>query len=218
MGNRIKSIAEGLLGRTLTGEDGRSLQEIEQMAQTLGCQLPWILKEFYLLVGHNEQFMSAFQSFPEPYWADNKLIFLEENQCVCYWGIDKKDIANDDPLVYVCNDIEEASPVWYLEEITLSGFLEVILYYQFAMGGYEYIGCAYESEFESTEEYILFLNELTAGWEKVVSHNGLDIYQKDHKLIWHYLNTDGSIGDTLYVSALTEEEYNYFEPYELNML
>ena len=54
------------------------------------------------------------------------MVFLEENQEVCIWGI---NIYEEDPIVY-----QNANDEWYSEEVKLSEFLYIIMYYQCAQG------------------------------------------------------------------------------------
>jgi hypothetical protein len=52
---------------------------------------------------------------------DDRLVFLEENQRVCYWGISKDDLNALDPRIWR-GDI--ADPIkWRREELPLSQFL-----------------------------------------------------------------------------------------------
>jgi hypothetical protein len=59
--------------------------------RTLGQVLPEPLTEFYCLVGNLPQFTSAFEEFAVPEQlrdVDGLLMFLDENQGVCSWGVD----------------------------------------------------------------------------------------------------------------------------------
>ena len=217
MKNEIKSIAESLLSRDLITEDGMSISEIENVEKKLGCKIPTILKGFYNLVGNLDMFMSAFQDFPEPYLLGEKIVFLEENQGVCYWGINKDNVS-ELPTVYVCTDIETENFEWNSEDVNLREFLNIIMYLQCAEGGYEYGSAVYESNFENRETYEIFLSDKTVDWEKVVDHNGFVSYQKGDKLIWHFSNSEGKMEDTLYASTLTEESMTELELLGFNEL
>jgi len=217
MKNEIKYIAESLINRDLITEDGMSISEIENVEKKLGCKIPTILKEFYNLVGNLDMFMSAFQDFPEPYLLGEKIVFLEENQGVCYWGINKDNVS-ELPTVYVCTDIETENFEWNSEDVNLREFLNIIMYLQCAEGGYEYGSAVYESDFENRETYEKFLSDKTVGWEKVVDHNGFVSYQKGDKLIWHFSNSEGKMEDTLYASTLTEESMTELELLGFNEL
>ena len=211
MDNKIKTIAENLLGRRLTEKDGMNISEIEKVEVSLGLKLPSALREFHLLVGNLEMFTSSFEQFVEPYIQDEMLVFLEENQGVCSWGVNIHDIEN--PTVYMCTEIEAENPEWYSEEVTLTDFLTILMYYQCAQGGYECGSAVYESNFDSKEKYVEFLANLTKDYKKVVEHNGLVIYQSGGKLIWHFTDDEGDLADTIFASTRTAEDMKELEIY-----
>ncbi len=213
MGIKINDIAESILGRDLTEEDGINHIIIESLEKNLGQKIPPVLKQFYTAVGNLDMFMSSFESFPEPYIVKDKIVFLEENQGVCFWGVNRNDVDNQSKIVYVCTDIEAENPGWYSEEVSLSDFLEIVMYYQCTQGGYKHGSAIYKRNFNSGEEYISFYNHLIIGWEKVVAHNGLIIYQKNEMLIWHFTDKDGNLEDTIFASTLTDEKMKELEPY-----
>jgi len=211
--NKIKKIAENILGRPLVKEDGVSIHEIKNIENKLELELPTVLVEFYSTIGNLDIFMSSFEYFPEPYLIEDKIVFLEENQGVCFWGISKNKEDYEKQTVYVCTDIEVENIEWHSENINLSDFLEIIMYYQCAQGGYECGSAVYECNFANREKYTLFLANLVTGWRKVVSHNGLVIYQKEGKLIWHFTDDKGNLGDTIFASTRTNTEVEELEPY-----
>ncbi|BAT40460.1 hypothetical protein [Escherichia albertii] len=221
----MKTVAENLLGRALVSGDGFELSEIAQVEHNLGLRFPNPLKQFWHLVGRLPMFMSSFEVFLQPsavFIEDDYLIFQEENQSVCYWGIKSSEIENSDANVYQYINDDADSPEWYSENISLSAFLKMLMYYQCAQGGYQF-GCViYYSDFKSKDDYRQFLINTTASWLKVVEHriesNGLAIYLKGTNLIWHFTDQNGDIDDTIYVSSLTldgvkklEKEYGFCE-------
>ena len=208
MERTIKQVAENLLGRALTEEDGMNVAEIEQTEISLGLTLPETLRDFYLLVGNVEMFISSFECFIKPSLESNKLVFLEENQSVCYWATDALDAENG--MVYVCNDLEADTPEWHPEKVTLNEFLQILMYYQCAQGGYEYGSAVYECNFDSRDKYVQFLAEVTKEYEKVVEHNGLVIYWRPGKLLWHFADENNNIEDTIFASTLTADDMREF--------
>lgn len=216
--DNIQTAAESLLGRALKSSDGMKASEVEAAQSHCKCIFPEALNAFYRLLGNLSMFMSSFQNFIEPHRKGDYLVFLEENQGVCYWGINIYEMANEDVKVYMCTDINAENPEWYPEEITLREFLTVIMYYQCAQGGYQY-GCAiYKSDFEHEDEYLAFLKDVTEGWTKVVEHNGLVIYIRNTVLIWHFLNKDGSVGDIIFASSLKKKAIKELEKYGFDEL
>jgi hypothetical protein len=199
----IRQIAEKLLGRSLTNNDGFDVETIENAETKLGQSIPAILKEFYITVGRLDIFMSSFQRFLKPedlFYEDGKLVFLEENQNVCYWGVNITDT-----LVYQTQNIDNA--VWYSEEILLSDFLQMIMYGQCAEGGYPFSGAIYDMDQDELTEFIA---EITIkNWQKVVDHNNWIIYENNRKLIWYFTDEDGNLSEDypLFVSAQTKEDF-----------
>lgn len=204
MNDKIKLIAESLLGRRLTPKDGLDCSEIESLEESLGMSLPDPLRDFHLLVGNLDIFISSFEEFVEPYVLGEKLVFLEENQGVCYWATDVQSTQNN--TVFVCTDIESDNHEWYSENTNLTDFIIILMYYQCAQGGYECGSAVYESNFNSVEEYNQYLSDIVVGYLKVVEHNGLVIYQKDGTLIWHFTDEEGKLADTIYTSTRTKIE------------
>ncbi len=218
MTDKIQTAAESLLGRALKNKDGMSAREVETAQSHCGCAFPEALSVFYRLLGNLNAFMSSFQIFIEPYRKGDYLIFLEENQGVCYWGINIHEMVNEDVKIYMCTDIDAEQPEWYSEEITLEEFLIAIMYYQCAQGGYQYGSAIYKSDFEHEAEYLAFLKDVTEGWIKAVDHNGLVIYRRNTALIWHFLNEDGGIGDIVFASSLKENAIKELEQYGFDEL
>ncbi|MDR2039541.1 MAG: SMI1/KNR4 family protein [Bacteroidales bacterium] len=212
MKKTIEEIAQSLIGRNLSKEDGIDNYLVEKAENRLGIKFPAALKNFYTSVGNMEIFTSSFECFVHPdelEMSGDKLIFLEENQGVCFWAI---SAGNNDEMVYMCTDIEEDEPEWY-PEVSMEEFLKVVMYLQCAQGGFEYGSAVYESNFADRKEYEQYLEETTQDWDKVVEHNGFVAFQKDDKLIWYFYDKDGKIDDILYASTRTEERQKELDEY-----
>ena len=211
MDGKIKTTAEKILGRRLIEKDGLNISEIEVVEKSLGIKLPTILRDFHLLVGNLDMFISSFEQFVKPYIKGEMLVFLEENQGVCYWGVNIRNPENE--LVFMCTDLEIENSEWYSEKVTLTEFLTILMYYQCAQGGYEHGSAVYESNFDSKEKYLQFLTDIIVEYEKVVEHNGLVVYQNGRKLIWHFVNEEGDLADTIFASTRTAQEMKELEIY-----
>jgi len=211
MDSKIKTIAESILGRHLAKKDGLSISEIETVENSLGLKLPAVLRDFHLLVGNLDMFISSFEQFVEPYIKGEMLVFLEENQGVCYWGVNIHDTESS--TVYMCTDMETENLEWYSEEVTLTDFLIILMYFQCAQGGYEHVSAVDESNFDSRENYMQFLADITVDYKKVVEHNGLVIYQNGGKLIWHFTDEKGNLADTIFASTRTAKDMKELEKY-----
>lgn len=208
--NTINSLAERLLGRALTKNDGVRPSELDKVELKLGFTLPKILRDLYLLAGKNTMLMESFNRFALPSQLqrdENKIVFLEENQNICYWGFEI-NLENHNPKVYQLLNENE----WYEEQIPLIEFLTVMLYYQCAQGGYEYFGIS-----TITDEDLEILTHTE--WEDVVRYNGLQMYWKPDCLLWYtYDNENNRIND-IYFSARTEEVFRaHIQKYELEVL
>jgi len=209
MNSQIKIIAEKILGRPLSQKDGMSRSKINTIEKSLGRKLPTVLKEFYLLVGKMDMFMSSFELFITPSMKDGILVFLEENQGVCHWGVNIRD--GDNAVVFQCADIESDNPEWYSEEVNLTDFLTIQMYYQYVQDDCEYGGAVDASRFDDNKKYLQFLTNVTIGYEKVVDHNGLVIYQNDGKLIWHLTDSEGQLADSILAVARTADDMKELE-------
>ena len=218
MNKTITEIAESILMRSLKPEDGMFVSAIEEVENRLNVNIPILLKQFYLSVGNLEMFMNSFESFTEPYIVDDKLVFLEENQGVCFWGIKISDLNNDNQEVFMCTDIEQENTEWFSENVLLTEFLKILMYYQMAQGGYEYGNAIYENSYNSRNEYLAHIDRIVKNWDKVVEHNGLVIYQQQDKLIWYFTNKKGAIENIIYASTLTEQSSNQLAEYGFSEL
>lgn len=130
---------------------------------------------------------------------DGKIVFLEENQGVCYWATDAQS------KVYQTTDLDD--PDWYEEDPSdLEEFLRITLYYQMAQGGYPFCGMIPGDDFSSPEDIQTIINEMNG--KIVVDISGLKIFIiSDQVLIW-YLNEDGTLPDPgVFLSTLHEDTF-----------
>jgi hypothetical protein len=196
----VKETAEKLLKRPLEKDDGINIESINEIEFIIDTKLPKSLKDFYINIGNNKLFTRSFEYFldiDKLYFKNNKLVFLEENQEVCIWGINTNE---DDPIVFINADDE-----WYSLDIKLSQFIKIMMFYQCAQGygNVENINLNNISE----ETKLKIFN----GMVKEVDNDNLIIYWKDNILLWYYTNEQGEIvNDTIVISALTEEKLKEF--------
>jgi hypothetical protein len=195
----MKALCERLLGRSLQPADGIDLVRLSAAEQRLGVPLPPALRELYAYAGNVTCLMESFQRFPaleQLEIEDGKLIFLEENQGVCFWGVER----GDQPMV---SQRANENALWHSEELQLDEFLRIILYYQCAQGGYDHAATV-------SIELIELLQSFAAPWEKVVEHNGLHVYWQPDVLIWWLKEGDGDV-ECVFLSARTREAYRRYE-------
>ena len=196
----MKELCERLLSRSLRLADGIDMARLSAAEQRLGLSLPSALRELYTCAGSVTCLMESFQRFSAPEQLaieDGKLVFLEENQGVCFWGV---GIIGDRHMVLQC---ASDGSQWYSEDMALDAFLRIILYYQCAQGGYDHAAAV---GIEQSE----LLKFLAAPWEKVVEHNGLHIYWQPDVLIW-WLEESNGVVDCAFLSARTRESYERHE-------
>lgn len=203
--NNFTQIAESLLARPLVSQDGVNEVELKEAEQRLARKLPTSLVSFYLSVGQLPQFMSAFQLFALPeqlYVKDDLLIFLEENQGACYWGVDEQQ------NVFQCEEDNSR----YELGLTLTEFLTLMLYYQVAQGA-EYTYC---SNLLDQELAPLYEED---GWQLVVKQDDLVIYQLNTYLIWFFKDEEGEVlDDMVYFVSLQEIPQSIITKYVLEEL
>lgn len=188
----IKKLTDSPTGKVL----GVKQSELDMAELKMGHSLPEVLKELYLLAGKNYMLMESFHRFALPSQLeciDNKIIFLEENQEVCYWRF---AVGEENPSVYQLTENNDD----YKEKLKLNDFIKLILYYQCAQKGYEFCGTA-----EITNEDLeIFIH---TEWEEVIHYNGLQIYWKTDCLLWYFYEEEYVVSDYIYFSARTQEAY-----------
>ena len=90
-------------GRPLTARDGASRRSIEAAEKRLGVAAPNCLMDYFETAGRETRFNACYNRLlPCSEWfVDGKrLVFMEENQAVVYWGVPAKAERLDDPPVY----------------------------------------------------------------------------------------------------------------------
>jgi hypothetical protein len=90
------------LARPVTSEDGVPAGEIVAGEHRLGIQMPNALREYYLVSGRLHRLNRAHNRLysPDGWFVDvGKLVFMEENQSVVFWGIPISEGSGDDPPV-----------------------------------------------------------------------------------------------------------------------
>lgn len=200
-----QAIAESLLGRQLTAQDGIESKILRSEEKRLGLTIPSALKEFYQAVGKLPQFMSAFQLFALPeqlYIKDDLLVFLEENQGECYWAV------NEQGNVFQCDEDTPSHELGF----NLKNFLALMLYYQVAKGA-EYSFCSNLLDQELAQLY------QEQGWQQVVNYDDLVIYQLGSYLIWYFKDDENNVlDDQVYFVSLVEVPDEIINQYVLEAL
>ena len=144
--SKYKKLVTNLLEREVSIDGGISESILISIEIDKDLNLPYALREYYRLLGNLTSINKAHNvllHFNDIYIEDNKLIFTIENQGVCYWGIDIKDLAIEDPPIYEVITVSNRN---YLEgrihSSKCSDFLVAMFYWQAALGGLSYGGIA----------------------------------------------------------------------------
>ncbi|MBS9782882.1 MAG: hypothetical protein KGV43_03685 [Arcobacter sp.] len=193
----VKQIAQKILDRDIKSHEGLDILEIEKVEKRLKIVLPKELKELYLTLGKNELFMQGYQRFldlEKLVIKNNKLVFLEENQYACYWGVDLEDEKN----IYQANDMRFKK--CHKEEFNLDKFIEMILYFQCVMAddefhesaksGFGYFALLDINDCEEKEE---FLKHLQAKFTKELIGNGVSIFSNQDTIFLILLDKYGKM-------------------------
>jgi hypothetical protein len=105
----------------------------------LGVRVPAALRDYYLVAGRERRFNTCcHRLLPPSEWAVEKqrLVFMEENQAVCCWGVSIRNPGSDDPPV--SEGVEDETTTWYPVQRKCSVFLAAMLHQQAASGGFRH--------------------------------------------------------------------------------
>ena len=88
-----------------------------------GLTIPTSLFDYYSLAGRHwiNENHDRLRPIEKVELMDDKLVFLDENQEVCFWGIDRSDLERADPVVW--RGINSQPIEWRSENQHLSRFL-----------------------------------------------------------------------------------------------
>jgi len=119
---------------------GYSSRVVEAAEARLGVRLPAPLRAYYLSVGRHPLNRVHNRLWPPDEWevARGRLVFMEENQSVVFWGVPNRSRAAD-PMVYQTSDLEDDD--WYAEA-RCSRFLAATMCWQAVGGGLPHGGLA----------------------------------------------------------------------------
>jgi hypothetical protein len=132
------AVAEELLLH-LPDECGLSEVELAAGEGRLGIKLPLALRDYFLALGKLPLNVAHNRTLAAAKWFinDGKLIFMEENQWVVYWGVGASQTPEIDPPVFLGINRLPKQIEWLPDMNAISDFLVLMLHYQAAMGGFE---------------------------------------------------------------------------------
>ena len=109
-----------------------------------------VLLGYYLIAGRERRFNACHNRLlPPSDWSidQKRLIFMEENQSVLWWGVSIRNPDSDDPPV--SQGLDEGPITWRPEHRRCSVFLAVMLHHQAVSGGFRFCGSASVPEWSS---------------------------------------------------------------------
>ncbi|ALQ30074.1 hypothetical protein AA310_12495 [Arthrobacter sp. YC-RL1] len=119
---KFRSLVPKYLEDQWNEADGLSAGELADRLAEAKVQIPFVLEEFYLALGNNDDFMEAYHYFFDPEELeieDGYLLFLEDEEEKFVWGFKQSQLEVPDPIVYRRNN---AKGNWVSEEGTFSEF------------------------------------------------------------------------------------------------
>lgn len=111
------------LGEPLTESDGLGDDAVAAMLAERGAVIPAALAEYYAVAGRHWINRQHNRLYPigELEWQGDRLVFMEENQCVAFWAIARADAGAPDPVVWQAANAEPIN--WFAEDHRVSQFL-----------------------------------------------------------------------------------------------
>lgn len=143
---------------------------LDKVAERLHTSLPTALYEYYAVAGNERRFNRSLQTFLAPSrWFLNQrhLVFIEENQAACWWGVSMNSRGAKDPMVSQGVNHDDAIE-WHKVHNKCSTFISVLLHYQAVSDGFRFCGSctapddAHEKMKSSGWEYAGEVNQLWA--------------------------------------------------------
>jgi hypothetical protein len=164
------------VGIEFSSDDGYSEEEIEACEERIGYRLPARLRDYYRQVGKHviNQAHNHLASLSNLGIADGYLIFLEENQGMALFGIPINSLSEEDPIVW--QGAVSKTHEWRSEELSVSAFLEISLYWQAACGGLPFSGVATELERETADV-------IEKNWPLIKTHNKMQFFLKTGQIL-----------------------------------
>ena len=133
---RFRGLLADITGRA-SASHGYPPRAIETAESRTGIRFPGPLREYYLSVGRHKINRAHNRLLPPDalFVAQGRLVFMEENQSVVYWGV--LATAAVDPVVFQTTEPDDGD--WQAES-KCSRFLSAMLCWQAVGGGLPYIG------------------------------------------------------------------------------
>jgi|SRR5262245_10588188 len=138
---KYRSVLAAVTGRASSAH-GYPPRMVKAAEARLGFTVPEALRDYYLSVGRHElnRVHNRLWSPDDLEVAGGRLVFLEENQGVVYWGVRRRTTAAD-PVVSQTMDLDDGD---WSEEVRCSLFLPAMLCWYAAGSWMPHTGCTDE--------------------------------------------------------------------------
>lgn len=163
-------------GYPLNKQSGVPLKQLTAVEKRLGVRIPNSLRDYLMVAGRERGFNRCHNRLlpPADWFIDKgKLVFMEENQRVVFWGVSSRNLTSADPAVYQGVNNETIS--WYREHPKCSVFLAVMLHYQAVSGGYRHIASSQAPDHAATQ--------LRKHWTYYGEVNGLAAFSRSNQVV-----------------------------------
>ena len=112
-----------LFGSEPGPSDGLGDDAVRATLARVGLIIPAALFDYYSLAGRHwiNENHNRLRPLEELEWMGDKLVFMEENQWVAFWGIERADLGEADPVVW--QGVNGEPIEWYTEDYRVSRFL-----------------------------------------------------------------------------------------------
>ena len=152
--SRFRQLLVDIAGRAAPSH-GYPLTAVQAAEGRLGVKLSTPLRDYYLSVGRHKLNRVHNRLLPPDslFVSSGRLVFLEENQEVVYWGVRSRSPAAD-PVVFQATDLDEGP---WVAESPCSQFLLAMLCWQAVSGGLPHVGYSERIKPDTARQ-------LTEGW------------------------------------------------------
>ena len=163
-----RTLLTDIVGRVAKSH-GFPVRAIEAAETRLGYRLPASLRDYYLTIGRHPLNRVHNRLLPPDDLEVHRgrLVFMEENQRVVFWGLQGRSTAAD-PLVFQTTDLDTGE--WFVEA-RCSRFLSAMLCWQ-AISGLPHTGY-------SNPMPVADARRATRGWRTAGRLNGMDTFVCD---------------------------------------
>jgi hypothetical protein len=166
-------------GYPLTERTAMSAKTLAAAEKRLDVQIPASLRDYYLVSGRERRFSVCHNRLlaPQEWILDRqRLVFMEENQCVVFWGVSTRSTRSADPDdPPVSQGVNDEPITWHPEHRKCSVFLAVMLHYQAVSGGFPSCGMGSAPDDVS--------RRLRNGWSYCGEVNRMKAYSRSNQVV-----------------------------------